>query len=211
MSITALIIASGRSPALGYAKANLCINNQTIIEKVTTTARSSGCEALILSVGEENDPFQCSRRDIQKIITSQRSCPVSVSISKPDKTPIEAVHQALKMVKPSGRVLLWPVDYPFASVALIRKLADSFTADEDQTAIPKLGSHTGYPILMGKQAVKRIMQTSGSSHLRGFIQSELGKVREVPTVDPRLIMSVNLPEQAAVLGIKSPGQFHQYS
>ena len=211
MSITALIIASGRSPTLGYAKANLCINNQTIIEKVTTTARSSGCEALILSVGEENDPFQCSRRDIQNIISNQRSCPVSISISKPDKTPIQAVQQAINMVKPSGRLLLWPVDYPFASVSLIRQLADSFEVEEDQIAIPKLGTHTGYPILMGKQSVKRILQSSGSNHLHGFIQSESTKVREVPTVDPRLIMSVNLPEQAAVLGIKSPGQFHQYS
>ena len=122
MSITALVIASGRSPALGYAKANLCINNQTIIEKITTTARSSGCEALILSVGEENDPFQCSRRDIRNIISNQRSCPVSISISKPEKTQTEAIHQAIKMVKPSGRVLLWPVDYPFADVSLIRKL-----------------------------------------------------------------------------------------
>lgn len=211
MSITALILASGSSPALGYAKANLCINNQTIIEKVTSTARSSGCEALILSIGEEHDPFQCSRRDIQPIIAAQRTCPVSVSVSTPEKTQMETIHQALKMVQPSGRVLLWPIDHPFADTALLKKLINSFLPHEDHIAIPKLGSYFGYPALLGTEAVKRIMETPASTSLRTFFQAHVGKIRETPTVDPRLIMSVNLPEQAVVLGIKSPAQFHQYS
>ena len=211
MTITALILASGRSPALGYAKANLCINNQTILEKVTSTALSSGCEALILSIGQENDPFQCSRRDAQSIITSQRSCPVSVSISAPEKTQLESIHRAINMVKPSGRVLLWPIDYPFANVGLIRKLIESFSPEQDSIAIPKLGSHIGYPALLGIESVRRIMQASASTSVPTFLQNHASKLQEVPTVDPRVIMSVNLPEQAAVLGIKSPGQFHQYS
>lgn len=211
MTITALLLASGRSPALGYAKANLCINNQTILEKVTSTARSSGCEALIFSIGEENDPFQCSRRDIQSLLVSQRSCPVSVSISRPEKTQLESVQQAVNMVKPSGRVLLWPIDYPFADVTLVRKLIESFDASQDHIAIPKLGSHIGYPALLGVESVRRIMQAGSSTSLPGFFQGQSRKLREVSTVDPRVIMSVNLPEQAAVLGIKSPGQFHQYS
>jgi|MDSW01.2.fsa_nt_gb CTP:molybdopterin cytidylyltransferase MocA len=211
MTITALIMASGKSPALGYAKANLCINNQTILEKVTSTAISSGCEALILSIGEENDPLQCSRRDVQSIISSQRSCPVSVSVSPPEQTQVQSIHRAIDMVKPSGRVLLWPIDYPFANVALIRKLIDSFSPEQDNIAIPKLGSHIGYPALLGIESVRRIMQASTSTSLTAFLQDHASKLREVSTVDPRVIMSVNLPEQAAVLGIKSPGQFHQYS
>ncbi len=211
MSITALILASGSSPALGYAKANLCINNQTIIEKVTSTARASGCEALILSIGEENDPFQCSRRDIQPILASQRSCPVSVAVSRPETTQIESIREALNMVKPSGRVLLWPIDHPFADTSLIRKLIESFQPDEDCIAIPKLGTHIGYPALLGKESVKRVMETENGTSLRAFIQTQTSKIKETPTIDPRLIMSVNLPEQAVVLGIKSPGQFHQYS
>ena len=211
MSITALILASGRSPALGYAKANLCINNQTIIEKVTSTARASGCEALILAIGEENDPFQCSRRDIQGIVATQRSCPVSISITKPKKTQIESIHQAIKMVKPSGRVLLWPVDYPFADAKLVRSLIESFDPRADQISIPKLGKHVGYPILLGTESVKELLQYQNAANIQTFLTNQTKKIREVPTVDPRLIMSVNLPEQAAVLGIKSPGQFHQYS
>ena len=211
MSITALILASGSSPALGYAKANLCINNQTIIEKVTSTARSSGCEALILSIGEDHDPFQCSRRDIQPILANQRSCPVSVSVSKPEKTQMETIHQALRLVRPSGRVLLWPIDHPFADTSLLRKLIDSFQPNEDHIAIPKLGSYHGYPALLGMESVQRMMNASATTSLKDFFLSQAGKIKETPTVDPRLIMSVNLPEQAVVLGIKSPAQFHQYS
>ena len=211
MTMTALILASGRSPALGYAKANLCIDNQTIMEKVTATVRSSGSEAIILSIGEENDPFQCSRRDVQPLLTAQRSCPVSVSVSKPNLTPMASAHQALKMVKPSGRVLLWPIEYPFADATIIKQLADSFTREADQIAVPKLGNHLGYPVLLGRASVQKILETQSSVSFRDFIRTQKSKVKEIATTDPRLIMSVNLPEQAVVLGIKSPGRSHQYS
>lgn len=210
MSITTLILASGRSPALGYAKANLRIGSQTFIEKVALTARSSGSEALIITVGEDGDPFQCSRKDVQPIVQHHRASPVSVFVAKPEQSNLQTIVDSLKMVKPSGRVLLWPIDYPFADSQTVHSLVNSFGKSEDKIAYPKLGAHIGYPILLGLNAVERLVETSTHTSLKTFIRNQGQKAQEVPTTDPRVVISVNLPEQAAVLGVKSPGRFRQY-
>jgi CTP:molybdopterin cytidylyltransferase MocA len=210
MPITTLILASGTSPALGYAKANLRIGSQTFIEKVALTACSSGSEALIITVGEDDDPFQCSRKDVQPIVQRHRASPVSVFVAKPDQSNLQAIVDSLKMVRPSGRVLLWPIDYPFADSQTVKSLLDSFGKSEDNIAYPKLGAHMGYPILLGVNAVERLVEKSTHTSLSAFIQNQGQKVRAVPTTDPRVVISVNLPEQAAVLGVKSPERFHQY-
>jgi len=211
MSVTTLILASGRAPALGYAKANLRIGNQTFIEKIALSARSSGSEALIIAIGEDGDPLQCSRKDVQPILEKHRTCPVSISVVKPDQSNFQTIVESIKMVKPSGRVLLWPIDYPFADTVTLRSLLDSFAESEDKIAYPKLGVHIGYPILLGQQAVTRLMTTHTTKNLNQFLRDQKEIIQEIPTSDPRVVISVNLPEQAAVLGIKSPEQFHQYS
>ncbi|MBT6176351.1 MAG: NTP transferase domain-containing protein [Deltaproteobacteria bacterium] len=211
MSITTLILASGRSPALGYAKANLRIGSQTFIEKVALTARSCGSEALIIAVGEDNDPFQCSRKDVQPIVQRYRAAPISVTVAKPEQSKLQTIVDSLKMVQPSGRVLLWPIDYPFADSKTVKSLLESFSKSEDKLAYPKLGAHMGYPILLGVAALKRLLETPTRMSLGTFIQSQGSKNCEVPTTDPRVVISVNLPEQAAALGVKSPEQFRRYS
>ena len=211
MSITTLILASGRSPALGYAKANLRIGSQTFIEKVALTARSCGSEALIITVGEDNDPFQCSRKDVQPLVQRYRAAPVSVSVAKPDQSNLETIIDSLEMVKPSGRVLLWSIDYPFADSQTVKNLLHSFGKSEDKIAYPKLGAHMGHPILLGVAAVERLKKTPRHTTLQGFVRSQNEKICEVPTSDPRVVISVNLPEQAAMLGVKSPERFRQYS
>lgn len=211
MSLTTLILASGRAPELGYAKANLRIGSQTIIEYIAQTARAAGTDALIVTIGEDNDPLQCSRADVLRLVHTSSVCPVSIVSTGPEESRFETLRTSLRRARPSHRVLVWPVDSPFADADLVSRMLESVGVNEDKIARPHVGGHFGYPLLLGQNATNRLVHWPHSSSLTEFLLAQESGLQNIATDDPRVVMVLNSPHQANILGVKSPSQFHQYS
>ena len=206
MSFSTLILAAGKSQRMGHPKAWLQYKGESLLERILHAAQQSSTTSISIVVGAyENSPW-VTQRDVQAILPDSPLCPISVVVGEPHKTPIDSIRRGISSLPPNRRMLLWPIDYPFAPPELIHKIELSFDDDTNHIARPVVDNRHGHPVLFGRQAVRELMDSSGDAGAHQVVHLDEKRIIDIPWDDERVAISINTPEQAQQVNIQIPPQ-----
>lgn len=203
--ITALVLSAGRSTRMGTAKAWLRYGPRTFLEHIVGTAVDAGVNAVVVVAGceEPSDPLLVSRVDVAvrtATLRSARVARISVAIGRPDGSPIDSIRTGFDLIAEGSAVLLWPIDCPFADVALLQEMFRALGDNPDCIVVPSVGPRHGHPVLFGRAAAGELLTTLANSGAQAVVHRSPKRVVQLAWGDPRVCVSVNTREQAREIG-----------
>ena len=207
MTVTALVLAAGRSRRMGAAKAFLELNGEPLLSRILRTAFVAGVDRAVVVVGSAADPKLASRAAVQELLADRHPTlanRVRVIVGEPDKTPIDSIRAGLREVEAGSAVLLWPVDHPFAERDLVHDLIERLAGTPDRIALPSLGGRGGHPVLLGADVVRELTSPAADRGADAVVNRDRLRLCHVEVRDPRLFAALNTPDEAAALAVRLP-------
>ena len=210
MTVTALILAAGRSRRMGYPKAFLEHDGEPLICRIVRIALAAGVAEAVVVIGTEDDPALASRRTALSLLSARglaNPAHVTLACGEPDLQPIASIRAGLRAARSGDAMLLWPVDHPFATVELVRDLLAALDAPS-RIVRPTVTGRGGHPVLFGAAVVPELCDPIADQGAHAVVHRDPARLICIPAVDVRLVAALNTPDQAASLGIARPALRH---
>jgi len=193
---------------MGSPKAWLRFNNESLLERMVRLSLEAQSQQIILVLGaEENSaehPGILSRAAVHQMLPQKLRKKITTCIGSPMESPIQSIRKGLSIFSPTNRVLLWPVDCPFASHQLLRTMLDSFATNEDCIARPAWEDRHGHPVLFGVKAANELQSPLADKGAREIVHRVPTRVLDLPFSDPKIFANLNTPHEATQLGVQLP-------
>ena len=193
---------------MGSPKAWLRYENETLLERIIRINLEAEATQILLVVGAENDspkyPGLLSQSAVNRKLPHKITQKISICIGSPLETPIDSIRHGLAALAEPTRLLLWPIDCPFATGTLVGEMAATFNPEEDHITRPSQGSRHGHPVLFGVPATKELQSPLADRGANQVVRHRSDRVINVPHADPKIFATLNTPSQAVQLGIQLP-------
>jgi len=208
MSFVSLILSAGKSSRMGSPKAWLRYQAETLLERMIRLSLEAEAQKILVVLGAENDspeyPGLLSQSAVKHTLPTNTLDNITFAIGSPLESPIESIRRGLTALDFRTRVLLWPVDCPFASRDLLETLRDSFEPNADCIARPAIAHKHGHPVLFGIPAVAELQSPVADNGARGVVRRLPERIIDIAHSDPKILANLNTPAEAAEIGIQLP-------
>jgi molybdenum cofactor cytidylyltransferase len=91
-------------------------------------------------------------------------------------------------------MLVWPVDHPLVSRAVVESLADAFYYLAQPIVIPTYFGRRGHPVIFARTLFPELLLASDEVGARSVVWAHAADVAEVPTEEEGVVMNLNDPE-----------------
>jgi molybdenum cofactor cytidylyltransferase len=200
---------------MGQAKAWLKYRNEFLLQRLVRLACHAGADPVVVVVGAVGNEASCLEGHLvtaqqvkERLLADWPELLITVGV--PQRFPIDSIRAGLRGLKnraghdngpPSLPVLLWPIDYPFAELALIQALEAALAFAPEKIAVPEVQGRRGHPILLGARVVQELESRMADGGARFVVRRDPQRIIPVPATDGRLFAALNTPEQALALGL----------
>jgi CTP:molybdopterin cytidylyltransferase MocA len=185
-----LVLAAGASTRFqGRPKAMLDVDGEPAVRRVLRVARSLGVEDAVVVVGPH-------RAEIGAVVRDDEARVVVNSEWELGRTG--SVQAGLRALGSEGKVLLWPIDHPFAHVNTVHALLA--TAARDPIAawiMPTFEGRGGHPIWLSPAATRLVLALEKDTPLRSLIPRLGVQVVRVPVEDRWIRIGTDTPDEYA--------------
>ncbi|NOZ84865.1 MAG: NTP transferase domain-containing protein [Deltaproteobacteria bacterium] len=142
MKTVLLILAAGSSTRMGRTKALLKIGGRTFIQKILETGACAGLLDIVVTVSSSDSELLPLLAEKARLLINTR----------PELGPVGGIKDAVsKMLVPDTNdyfsMLMWPVDCPVVSEAVIKRMLEH--ASHDNVVVPIYHGKSGHPVLFG--------------------------------------------------------------
>ena len=181
-SISAIILAAGRSTRMGKQKMLMPWGETTVVEKVIQTIQSSGVDKIVLVTNPE--------------IASQITSPGLHIVLNPDPegemlTSIQLGLQAQKI--PAQAALICLGDQPQIEEGSVRSVCEAFQKNRSKLVVPSYQMRRGHPWLVEKSLWEEILSMQGGS-MREFLDRYANEIEYVNLSTPTILQDLDTPE-----------------
>ena len=187
---------------MGQPKAWLRMDGEHLLTRLVRLSVEAGANQVVVVTGSLTDPALVTPAQIQERLPKELAVRVQTTVGRPTHSPIESIREGLNQVPPSHRLLLWPIDCPFADSSLLHRLLTSFKSDENYIARPTFAVKHGHPILLGQTAHRELHSSIADHGAHGVVRRVPNRLIDVRIEDPRLVADLNTPDQATALKIE---------
>ena len=187
---------------MGQPKAWLQLNGEHLLTRLVRLSVEAGANQVVVVAGSLTDPALVTPAQIQERLPKELALRIQTTVGRPNHSPIESSRQGLSQVPPSHRLLLWPIDCPFADSSLLHRLLTSFKSGENYIARPAFGLKHGHPILLGQTAHGELHSSTADHGAHGIVRLDPSRLLDIRVEDPRLVADLNTPAQATALKIE---------
>jgi molybdenum cofactor cytidylyltransferase len=190
--IVALIPAAGKSMRMGRPKLSLPLGERTVLEQVLAVLRGAGIERALVVVGPH----------VPELVPLTMNAGAHV-LQLVEETPDmrATVERGLKWIEEAWRPtdadawLLVPADHPTLDAAVVRELIRAFETDRTHSIfVPTFEGRRGHPTLIGWPHVSGIRQHAAGQGLNTYLRAHGAQTREVPTLNPEVLLDLDTPE-----------------
>ena len=187
-SVSAVILAAGRSSRQQGFKPLLPIGDQTVLE-----------HCLDLFQGQEAGPIQAlvvlGHRAEQLLPLVKQHGARPVLNPDPDQGMFSSVQAGAAALDASIQAFfVLPVDIPLVRPLTVSALLQAMSERHDpQAFIPSFAGRSGHPPLLRSSLIPAIMAYGGSRGLRGVLESAWVETVDVP--DRHILVDIDTPEQ----------------
>jgi len=187
--LAAVILSGGESSRMGSPKAlvPLGAGGQTFLEHLLEITRQPKIGWTRVVLGKHTaEVSRALSLDPASIVVNQNWQQGQIS-------SIQAAIRALPEGQTDG-VMLFLVDHPLISAALVGQLAAEFYNSGRPIVVPTLHGKRGHPVIFAARLYAELLAASPEKGAREVVWAHASEVLEVPTVEEGIVLNLNDPE-----------------
>lgn len=181
MSISAIVLAAGKSTRMGQPKMLLPWGKTTVLEKVIETIRAAGIENIVVVANSEiapeitNDRLRITLNDNGEMLTS--------------------IQLGLQAQKPSAEAVLIVLgDQPQIEERSARSVCEAFRKTKSKLIVPSYQMRRGHPWLAARPLWEEILNMREPETMRDFLNRHSDEIHYVECDTPSILQDVDTPE-----------------
>ncbi len=187
--LAAVILSGGESSRMGSPKAlvPLGAGGQTFLEHLLEITRQPKIGWTRVVLGKHT--AEVSRA----LSLDPASIVVNHNWQQGQISSIQAAIRALPEGQTDG-VMLFLVDHPLISPALVSQLAAEFYNSGRPIVVPTFNGKRGHPVIFAARLYAELLAASPEKGAREVVWAHASEVLEVPTVEEGIVLNLNDPE-----------------
>jgi len=180
MSISAIILAAGKSVRMGQQKLLMPWGNTTVLGKVIETLQAAQIEDITLVAN--------SKTALQ--ITKYR-LPITLN---DNGEMLESIQLGLQAQKPSAEAILICLgDQPQVEESSVRSVCDSFRGNSFPIVVPSYQMRRGHPWLVARELWDEVLQMRSPESMRDFLNAHKNDIFYVELDTPSILLDLDTP------------------
>lgn len=184
--VAPVVLAAGDSSRMGYPKALLPAGSHTFLSLILKTLGSACPGDVTVVVGKHMEQIRSRTVDPNvRFLVNPR----------PELGQISSIQLALRSLDP-GRAgcLIWPVDQPMVSAALVSALIGLFKSSEAWIIVPVCGGKRGHPAIFRRQFFSDLLAWPEGKSPKELIRRHRAQTLLLPTEETAVVEDVDTPE-----------------
>jgi len=185
-TVTALVLAAGRSERMGAFKLLLPFRGRSVIETVVDTLLESPLKGVWVILGHRGEAIRqiLAPRPVEYVLNADYEEGMFASV----QCGFGAVPDATE------GVLVCLGDQPGLSRAVVDPLLAAFETARQGILIPTWEGRRGHPVLIHTRYREEILEMEGEQGLRELLWKHPEDVGEVPVADASILQDMDTPE-----------------
>ncbi|MCA2001389.1 MAG: nucleotidyltransferase family protein [Chloroflexi bacterium] len=181
MTISAVILAAGKSTRMGRQKLLMPWGNHTVLGKVIQTLQDAGVEDMILVTNSNLAP-QVESYGRRMALNDEGEM-------------LESVQIGLQAQKPSAEAALICLgDQPQIRESDIRRVCEGFRQSQARLVVPSYQMRRGHPWLIARELWGEILNLRAPQSMRDFLNAHPGEIFYVECDSPSTLQDLDTPE-----------------
>ena len=192
--LAAVILAAGESRRMGKPKATLTFPDSeatpgkvTFLEHLISVSRHPKVGVLRIVLGAHAEKVQA------QVPLDPQSVVLNRDWQQGQLSSIQAAVRSLATERVDG-MLLFLVDHPLISRALVADLIQSFYSSGKLIVVPAYRGKRGHPVIFSSRLFAELLTTPPDVGARAVVWAHAGDLLEVPTEEEGVVLNLNDPK-----------------
>ncbi len=195
-TVTAIILAAGRSSRMGRAKQLVTVDGVPMIVRAAQTALASAADEVLVVTGAYADVVAAALAPAEAAAGGRLRFAHNADFANGQSTSVHAAVRAL--VDEVGAALFLPVDQPFLPTTLLNALIAAWQDGARLAAAAIDGQPRGAPAIFDRALWPELLALTGDQGARPLLRRHAEAVSLVE-VGASLLRDVDTPEDLAAL------------
>jgi molybdenum cofactor cytidylyltransferase len=186
--ITAIILAGGASSRMGHPKALLTIGEKTFLQHIDSVLASARITRRVVVLGADDARIRPTLSWYSGTIATNE---------KWERGQLSSILTGLDSIE-SGEchgVLLWPVDRPLVSQALVVGLLQAFWSSHQEIIVPVFQGRRGHPVIFSSTLFSEFRSLSPDQGARELLRRHADKIHHLETDEEGVVLNIDTNEQ----------------
>ncbi len=187
--VVPIILAAGMSRRMGRTKALLRFDGRTCLSLVLESCRQGGASTPLVVLGHDAESVRAV------IPPGPRAC---TNPAFGESGPAASLRIALDQLPAEAEaLLLFPVDYPLVSAAVIRALLERWAEVRPRgrrIVVPSHGRRRGHPAIFDRGLWPELRALGDHDPIHRVVRAHEAEIEHMETDDPAVLMDMNTPE-----------------
>ena len=204
MSVATVVLAAGLSQRMGHPKALLKLQGESLIRIIVGRALRAGSEKIIVVTADSNEGFPFKKNDavteLDNLLLEHKK-KIRLVTGKSQGHPIDSLRYAIAEVPVTHALCLWPIDYPFADIPLLKKLFSLAGNHDSHIVVPVTQGKRGHPVLFGKNLKKELLSPLADQGANRIVHRKPERVVELASENSKIYLNLNTQDDIAAENI----------
>jgi molybdenum cofactor cytidylyltransferase len=192
MTVTAIILAAGKSTRMGSPKMLLPWGGVTIIEHTISVFAETGVNDILVVTGGTREPVELIVRGCQK------NFPVYSVYNKDYETGdmLSSIQCGLRYLteKSTSAAMIGLGDQPQIQAGSVRRIRDVYLQTRSPLVVPSFQMHRGHPWLVARSLWNELLGIKPSQTPRDFLNAHAADIQYVEIDTPSILADLDTPE-----------------
>lgn len=184
--LVGVVVAAGKSTRMGgFPKPLLYANGDRFVERILATLADAGVDDRVVVLGHEHEVVRerAGLGDARVLVNDGY-----------ERGMLSSVQVGVRAAGDADGLLLWPVDFPFATADAVRRLDAAFDGEADVVQ-PTVDGERGHPVLFAASTFEALLSAPEDEGARAVVYADGTDVSDVPVDDERVLVDVDTPAE----------------
>ena len=186
MSISAIILAAGKSVRMGQQKMLMPWGKTTVLGKVIVAIQQAGIEDILVVTGGARD-------EVEKIIAQYEIRTVHNENFASEEMLTSIQIGLRRQEAQSEATLICLGDQPQVEERSVRSVCDSFRGNSSSIVVPSYQMRRGHPWLVARELWGEVLRMHAPESMRDFLNNHKNDIFYVEIDTPSILLDLDTP------------------